>query len=53
MKLNKIKKICVVGAGNMGHQISMLAALHGFKVGCIDSSRDQLKNCEYCQITRT
>lgn len=46
MKLNKIKKICVVGAGNMGHQISMLAALHGFKVGCIDSSRDQLDKAE-------
>ncbi|MFU8794962.1 MAG: 3-hydroxyacyl-CoA dehydrogenase NAD-binding domain-containing protein, partial [Dethiobacteria bacterium] len=38
MKLNEINKICVVGAGNMGHQISMLAALNGYKVGCIDSS---------------
>ncbi|MDW7729373.1 MAG: 3-hydroxyacyl-CoA dehydrogenase family protein [Bacillota bacterium] len=46
MKLNEINKICVVGAGNMGHQISMLAALNGYKVGCIDSSREQLDKAE-------
>jgi len=46
MKAVDIKKICVVGAGNMGHQISMLAAVHGYLVGCADSSPGQLKNAE-------
>lgn len=46
MKAVDIKKICVVGAGNMGQQISMLAAVHGYQVGCADSSPGQLKNAE-------
>ena len=37
-----IKNICVVGAGNMGHQIAMLAALNGCRVTCVDSSKEQL-----------
>ena len=31
MTVDDIKKICVVGAGNMGHQISLLCAIHGIK----------------------
>lgn len=46
MQVNDIKKICVVGAGNMGHQIAMLAAIHGFVVGCADSSPEQLRKAE-------
>ena len=46
MKAVDIKKICVVGAGNMGHQISMLAAVHGYLVGCADSNPGQLKKTE-------
>lgn len=46
MKAVDIKKICVVGAGNMGHQISMLAAVHGYLVGCADSNPGQLKKAE-------
>ena len=34
----EIKKIAVVGAGNMGHQIAICAALSGFKVSCIDTN---------------
>jgi len=42
MKIDDIKKICVVGAGNMGHQISMLAAICGYQVSCVDVSEEQL-----------
>ncbi len=46
MKAEDIKKVCVIGAGNMGHQISTLAAMQGCRVGCVDSSSDQLKKAE-------
>ncbi len=44
--IEDVKKICVVGAGNMGHQISMLAAMGGYRVGCVDNNVDQLKKAE-------
>ncbi len=46
MKVADVKKVCVVGAGNMGHQISTLAAMHGCRVSCVDSSSEQLKKAE-------
>jgi 3-hydroxybutyryl-CoA dehydrogenase len=46
MKAAEVKKVCVIGAGNMGHQISTLAALQGCRVSCVDSSSDQLKKAE-------
>jgi len=46
MSLENIKNICVVGAGNMGHQISLSAALAGFKVACTDISQDMLNKAE-------
>ncbi|MDD3249199.1 MAG: 3-hydroxyacyl-CoA dehydrogenase family protein [Smithellaceae bacterium] len=36
MKIEDVKNICVVGAGNMGHQISLHCALKGYKVVCTD-----------------
>lgn len=42
----EIKNICVVGAGNMGHQIALSAALAGFKVTCIDINAEILKKAE-------
>jgi 3-hydroxybutyryl-CoA dehydrogenase len=36
MKLEDVKNICVVGAGNMGHQISLHCALYGYKTKCTD-----------------
>ncbi len=41
-----IKNICVVGAGNMGHQISLLCAIHGYKTTCTDVIPDILKKAE-------
>lgn len=36
MKIEDVKNVCVVGAGNMGHQISLHCALYGYKVVCTD-----------------
>jgi 3-hydroxybutyryl-CoA dehydrogenase len=38
----EINKIAVIGAGNMGHQIAICAALSGFQVSCIDTNPDIL-----------
>lgn len=46
MTINDIKKICVVGAGNMGHQISLLCAIHGYKTTCTDIIPEVLKKAE-------
>lgn len=46
MTVNDIKKICVVGAGNMGHQISLLCAIHGYKTICTDVIPEVLKKAE-------
>ena len=46
MTVNEIKNICVVGAGNMGHQISLLCAIHGYKTVCTDIVPDILKKAE-------
>lgn len=36
MKIDDVKNVCIVGAGNMGHQISLHCAIHGYKVICTD-----------------
>ena len=46
MTTNDIKNICVVGAGNMGHQISLLCAIHGYKTICTDIIPEILKKAE-------
>ncbi len=42
MKIDDIRKICVTGAGQMGSQIAMQAALYGFTVSLHDISEEQL-----------
>jgi 3-hydroxybutyryl-CoA dehydrogenase len=42
MDINDVKKIGVIGAGNMGHQISTLCAIHGYQTICTDISREML-----------
>lgn len=46
MKVEDIKKICVIGAGNMGHQIALCAALAGYQVSCTDISQEMLDKAE-------
>ncbi len=38
----EITKIAVIGAGNMGHQIALCAALSGFQVKCTDTNTEIL-----------
>ena len=46
MQIEDIKKICVVGAGNMGHQISILAAISGYEVRCTDINQASLDKAQ-------
>lgn len=46
MTIDDVKKICVVGAGNMGHQIALSAALAGYQVSCTDLSQEMLDKAE-------
>ncbi|CAA7601221.1 3-Hydroxybutyryl-CoA epimerase/3-hydroxyacyl-CoA dehydrogenase/enoyl-CoA hydratase [Acididesulfobacillus acetoxydans] len=46
MKVEDIKKISVVGAGNMGHQIAISAALAGYQVSVTDISSGMLSQAE-------
>jgi len=46
MKIDDVKNIAVIGAGNMGHQIAMLCAIHGYKTVCTDINGDILKKAE-------
>lgn len=43
MKVAGINKVCVVGAGTMGHQIALCAALAGYKVACNDINEEALE----------
>jgi len=46
MKFEDIRNICVVGAGNMGHQIALQAAICGYKVTCTDLNAETLKKAD-------
>ncbi len=46
MKIDEIKNVSVVGAGNMGHQISLQCALNGFKTVCTDVVPAALQKAE-------
>ena len=46
MNIEDIKNIAVIGAGNMGHQIAMLCAIHGYKTVCTDINAEILKKAE-------
>jgi len=43
MEIGDIKNIAVVGAGNMGHQITLLCALQGYNAACTDISEEMLQ----------
>jgi len=46
MNIDDVKTICVVGAGNMGHQISTLCAIYGYTTTCTDINTEILKKAE-------
>jgi 3-hydroxybutyryl-CoA dehydrogenase len=46
MKLEDIKKVLVLGAGTMGHQIGFLCAMHGYDVAVYDINQDALDSAD-------
>ncbi len=46
MNIDDVKKISIIGAGNMGHQITTLCAIKGYKTTCSDISEEVLKKAE-------
>ena len=46
MAIDEIKKICVVGAGTMGHQIALQCATHNYDVNLVDTSKKVLDNAQ-------
>ena len=59
MKVEDIKKIAVVGAGDMGHGIAEVAAMAGFKVNLydikqefVDKGKDKIKESLEKQVTK-
>jgi len=46
MNIDDVRNISVIGAGNMGHQISTLCAIKGYKTTCTDVSDEVLKKAE-------
>lgn len=46
MTNHEVNSICVIGAGNMGHQISTLCAIKGIKISCTDIDEEMLKKAD-------
>lgn len=46
MSAGEISSVAVIGAGNMGHQISLCCALAGLETSCTDVSEEQLQEAE-------
>ena len=46
MNIDDINNITVIGAGNMGHQIAMLCAIHGYQTACTDVNAEILMKAE-------
>ena len=46
MKIDELRRLCVVGAGLMGRQIALNAAHHGYDVRLFDANAEQLRAAE-------
>ncbi len=46
MDINDVRNIAIIGAGNMGHQLTVLCGLSGFKAVCTDVNSETLKKAE-------
>ncbi|UCD76969.1 MAG: 3-hydroxyacyl-CoA dehydrogenase family protein, partial [Desulfobacterales bacterium] len=46
MNIDDVNNIAVIGAGNMGHQISLLCAIQGYRTTCTDIKDDILRKAE-------
>ncbi len=46
MDINDVKNISIIGAGNMGHQLTLVCAISGYNTVCTDVNADTLKKAE-------
>jgi 3-hydroxybutyryl-CoA dehydrogenase len=46
MTNHQVNSICIIGAGNMGHQISTLCAIKGLKTSCTDIDEGMLTKAD-------
>ena len=46
MTIDQVKTITVIGAGNMGHQIGTLCAMHGYETYVTDANEAQLEKAK-------
>lgn len=46
MDIADVKNISIIGAGNMGHQLTLVCAMNGFNTVCTDVNGDILKKAE-------
>jgi len=46
MEITDVKNISIIGAGNMGHQLTLVCALNGYNTVCTDVNADILKKAE-------
>lgn len=46
MSTGQLRRVAIIGAGNMGHQISLCCALAGLETACVDVSEEQLQKAE-------
>jgi len=46
MDINDLKNISIIGAGNMGHQLTLVCALSGYNTVCTDINGEILKKAE-------
>lgn len=46
MEITDVKNISIIGAGNMGHQLTLVCALNGYNTACTDVNADILKKAE-------
>lgn len=46
MNIDDIKNVSIIGAGNMGHQISLHCAIMGYNVKCSDISQEMLDKAD-------
>ena len=53
MKVSDVKKVCVAGGGQMGRQIALNAAIHGFDTYLTDAIADVLTAVNKCCLLYT
>lgn len=48
MTIKEIRKVCVIGGGTMGLQMSLVAAVHGYRVAVYDIAEEEIQKTPEC-----